>query len=239
MRKIKLFGLVLLLTLINSSPSSAGEIGNVSTRGITVTANGSEDAVPDAIKLIFSVTGKASTNKVALANSNKVANSVRALLKKEMIATSDINSSNLYTYPEYKYDEKSKENILTGYSANQNFTITLRNVSKAGELVDKIVDLGKQSIMISGIQPVVLDKSATVKKARVLAVKEAREKAEHYAQLLNVSLDKVISLSESSNTYPIMPIMRSDVVASFEQSTNFDLGVQEVTVSITVTYSIK
>ena len=93
--------------------------------------------------------------------------------------------------------------------------------------------------MISGIQPVVLDKSATVKKARVLAVKEAREKAEHYAQLLNVSLDKVISLSESSNTYPIMPIMRSDVVASFEQSTNFDLGVQEVTVSITVTYSIK
>jgi hypothetical protein len=33
--------------------------------------------------------------------------------------------------------------------------------------------------------------------------------------------------------------MRSDVVASFEQSTNFDLGVQEVTVSITVTYSIK
>jgi uncharacterized protein YggE len=236
MKKILVLSLAVLLTITSLNSSVAGEINS---RSITVSAIGTEEATPDAIKLMFSVTGKASTNKVALANSNKVANSLRVLLKKELIASNDINSSNLYTSPEYRYDEKSKESKLTGYIANQNFTITLRNVSKSGELVDKIVDLGKESIMISGIQPIVLDKSATVKKARVLAVKEAREKADHYAQLLNVSIDKVLTLSESSNSYPIMPVYRSEAVASFDQSTNLDLGVQEITVSITITYSIK
>jgi hypothetical protein len=239
MRKFKIITLVILLSLTNPNFATASEIGGASARGITVSATGSIDATPDAIKLIFSVTGKASTNKVALANSNKVSNSVRALLKKEMIASNDINSGNLYTYPEYRYDEKTKDNILTGYTANQNFTITVRNVTKSGELVDKIVELGKQNIMISGVQPVVLDKSVAVKKARVVAVKEAREKADHYAQLLGVNVDKVLAFSESSNSYPIMPIMRSDSLASSEQSTNFDLGVQEVSVSITITYSIK
>ena len=236
MKKIKILSLIILLSLTNLTPSVAEEINS---RSITVSAVGNEEATPDAIKLMFSVTGKASTNKVALANSNKVANSVRALLKKELIASNDTNSSNLYTSPEYKYDEKSKESKLTGYTANQNFTITIRNVSKSGDLIDKIVELGKESIMISGIQPIVLDKSATVKKARVLAVKEAREKADHYAQLLNVSIDKVLTLSESSNSYPIMPVYRAEGVASFDQSTNLDLGVQEISVAITITYSIK
>ena len=160
MKKIKVLSLIILLSLTNLTSSVAEEINS---RSITVSAVGNEEATPDAIKLMFSVTGKASTNKVALANSNKVANSVRALLKKELIASNDTNSSNLYTSPEYKYDEKSKESKLTGYTANQNFTITIRNVSKSGDLIDKIVELGKESIMISGIQPIVLDKSAAVK----------------------------------------------------------------------------
>ncbi len=204
------------------------------TRYITISSQGSVKVVPDAVRINATSTNVAPTSKEALAATAKTSAAVRAALLAAKIDKKDISTQSISVYPEYKYDNNTA--VLVGYRASQTFTIVVRAAATAGDVVDAIVAAGGDSLQLSGATPFVLDNTKAATAARTVAVKNARAKAASYASLLGVKLGKVNYLVENSAPTPYVPVMA--VAKTEADSTVVDLGEQDVTVSVTVQWSL-
>ena len=204
------------------------------TRYITISSQGSVTVGPDAVRINATSTNIATTSKEALAATAKTSAAVRAALTLAKIDKKDIASTSVSVYPEYKYDNNTT--VLVGYRASQSFTITVRAAATAGDVIDAIVSAGGDSLQLNGATPFVLDNTKAATAARTVAVKNARAKAASYASLLGVKLGKVNYLVENSAPSPYIPAMA--VAKAESDATVVDLGEQDVTVSVTVQWSL-
>lgn len=204
------------------------------TRYITISSQGSVKVVPDAVRINATSTNIAATSKEALAATAKTSAGVRAALTSAKIDKKDIASTSVSVYPEYKYDNNTT--VLVGYRASQSFTITVRAAATAGDVIDAIVSAGGDSLQLNGATPFVLDNTKAATAARTVAVKNARAKAASYESLLGVKLGKVNYLIENSAPTPYVPVMA--VAKAESDATVVDLGEQDVTVSVTVQWSL-
>jgi uncharacterized protein YggE len=206
------------------------------SRYITVKAQGTVKVVPDAVRINATATNLASTNKDALSATSKTAAAIRAALKTAKIDSKDIATTSITTFPEYKYGNDGTTTLL-GYRATQSFTITVKAANTAGAIVDSLVAAGGDSVQINGVSPFVLDSTKATESARAIAVKNAKSRALSYAKLLGVSLGKVNYLTEDSSPIPPAPIFAT--AKSEADATVVDLGQQDVTVAITVQWSLR
>lgn len=204
------------------------------TRYITISSQGSVKVTPDAVRINATSTNIAATSKEALAATAKTSAAVRNALTSAKIDKKDIASTSVSVYPEYKYDNNTT--VLVGYRASQSFTITVRAAATAGDVIDAIVSAGGDSLQLNGATPFVLDNTKAATAARTVAVKNARAKAASYASLLGVKLGKVNYLVENSAPTPYVPVMA--VAKAESDATVVDLGEQDVTVSVTVQWSL-
>ena len=205
------------------------------TRYITVSAQGTVKVVPDAVRINATATSVAATSKEALAATAKTATAVRAALKTAKIDTKDIATQSVSVYPEYKYTSDGGS-TLTGYRGSQSFTITVRAADTAGSLVDALVVAGGDNLQINGATPFVLDSTKSLEAARAAAVKSAKAKATSYAKLMGVKLGKVNYLVENSSPTNYTPVMA--VAKAESDATVIDLGQQDVSISVTVQWSL-
>jgi uncharacterized protein YggE len=204
------------------------------SHSITVNAEGSVKVVPDAVRLTATATVMAANNKSALSETSKVASAVRKALLENGVASSEIATQSISSYPEYNYTADGGSQLV-GYRASQSFVVTIKKASNAGAVVDAVVAAGGDNLQVTGVSPFVLDATKSSLAARAAAVKNARAKALSYAKLLGVKLGRVITLSESSgpSVYPVMSVAKDSAGA-----TEIDLGQQDVTVAITVKWAI-
>ena len=205
------------------------------TRYITVSAQGTVKVVPDAVRISATVSAVASTSKDALSTANKSATAIRAVLKSAKIDAKDIATQSVTVFPEYKYANDGTSTQI-GYRGSQSFTITVRAADTAGTLVDSLVAAGGDNLQINGATPFILDSTKSVEAARAAAVKSAKSKAASYALLMGTKLGRVNFLVENSapsNYAPVMAVAKSEADA-----TVIDLGQQDVTISITVQWSL-
>ena len=213
-----------------SAPANAAD-----TRYITISATGSTNVVPDAVRITATVSVIGKTSKEALATAATTAAAVRKALTANKIATKDVATQSLSVFPEYTYPANATP-VLSGYRASQGFDITVRAASTAGAVVDAIVSAGGDNLQVNGASPFVLDNDKATETARASAVKNAKTKAASYAKLLGVKLGKVIYLDETSTPTPY-PVFGVSAKAE-DAATQIDLGEQKVNVSVTVRWSI-
>jgi len=232
MKLSKIIASVALLSLIALPAASAA---NTATRYITVNAEGTVKVVPDAVKIMAQVSVVDGTNAGALSKANTSSSALRKALSANKISTKDFATTSMSVYPEYNYTQ-DKGSVQVGYRASQSFTITVRNATNAGAVVDAIINAGGDNLQLQGVSPFVLDNSKATSAARSAAVANAKAKATSYAKLLGVKLGKVNYLVESSSSIP-MPIY-GVAKASANEATTIDLGTQDITVSISVQWSI-
>jgi len=213
-----------------SAPANAAD-----TRYITISATGSTNVVPDAVRITATVSVIGKTSKEALVTAAATASAVRKALTANKIATKDVATQSLSVFPEYTYPANATP-VLFGYRASQGFDITVRAASTAGAVVDAIVAAGGDNLQVNGASPFVLDNDKATETARATAVKNAKAKAASYAKLLGVKLGKVIYLDETSTPtpYPVFGM----TAKTDDAATQIDLGEQKVTVSVTVRWSI-
>ena len=204
------------------------------SRYVTVNAQGSVKVVPDAVRINATATNVAATSKEALAATAKTSAAVRAAILAAKIDKKDIATQSITISPEYKYENNTS--TIIGYRASQSFTIVVRAADTAGSIVDDIVAAGGDSLQLSGATPFVLDNSKATAAARTAAVKSARAKAASYASLLGVKLGKVTYLIENSSPVSYVPVM--GVAKAESDATVIDLGEQDVSVSVTVKWSL-
>jgi uncharacterized protein YggE len=234
-RKIaaSLIALALAGGIVASLPAEAA---TPATRYVTVNSQGSIKVTPDAVRLNANVSVVAGSNKVALTKTSTASAAVRAALTKAGILKADIATQSITVYPEYNYTQE-KGSVLVGYRGSQSFVVTIKNAENAGAVVDAVVAAGGDDLQIQGVTPFVLDSSKATESARANAVMNAKAKATSYAKLLDAKLGRVNYLVENSSPINYLPIMAMGKAADSE-ATVVDLGEQDVTVSITIQWSL-
>ena len=204
------------------------------SRTITVSATGSVKVTSDAVRLNATVTKVATSNALVLSEVGTIAAAVRKALLANGISNKDIKTQSLTIYPEYNYTQ-DKGSVLIGYRGSQSFEIVVRNAPNVGTVVDAIIATGIDNLQLNGVTPFVIDSTKALASAQSVAVKNAKAKAASYAKLLGVKLGKVNYLIENSSPTYSGPLMAMDKESG---STVVDLGQQEVTVSITVSWNL-
>jgi uncharacterized protein YggE len=214
-------------------PANGADATN--TRYITVTGVGTISVVPDAVRFNATVSALASTNAAALSSASKSAAAVRTALKEKGIALKDIRSANISVYPEYNYTQEAGTKI-TGYRASQSFDVLIRKASDAGTIIEAVVTAGGDNVQLGGVIPTTLNPAIATEEARAAAVANAKSKASSYAKLLGTSIGKVLFLEEQSSPIYSSPFPMAKAEA--DSAVQIDLGEQDVTVTITVRWTL-
>ena len=226
---------VTALALVGAVASAPASSAASTSRYITISADGTVKVTPDAVRINATSTTVAGTTKDALSATASTSAAVRAVLLANGIASKDIASQSISVYPEYNYTQ-DKGQVLVGYRASQSLVIVIRKASTAGLIVDSIVNAGGDNFQLNGVTPFVLDNTKSTIAARTVAVKNARAKAASYVSLLGVKLGKVNYLIENSSPVSYPPIMGASKDSA--GVTQVDLGLQDVTVSISVQWAL-
>ena len=150
-------------------------------RLIEVIGEASVEAKPDFARVTLGVTTSGKDAREAMAANAKTVNDLISLIKAEGVAATDIQTSNLSVSPQFSNAAQSSPHAQTivGYSVNNTVTVTARDLTRLGALIDKAVDAGANTIY--GIAYGENDPGALLDKARPAAVADARRKAEIYA----------------------------------------------------------
>jgi len=213
--------------------------GSESAQGVTVQATGTVKVVPDGVSFNFAVSVLAQSSESAMSDASATAELVRAALESAGVAKDDIATQNISVYPEYVSSSTGTQ-ALSGYRAQQVFTVTLRDTAKAGEVVDSVIAAGGNSLQVYGVSPTLLDTDAAVAQAREVAINSAKEKAKDYAGLVDEDLGSVVYITEVTSPSSPVPLMAGDA-GSAEMSmtkTVVNLGTQEVSVTVEVRWSL-
>ena len=122
-----------------------------------------------------------------------------------------------------------------GYLVSNMVRVTVRDVEKAGDVLDAVVQAGANQVF--GVSFTVSDESAWQSKARARAMADARSRAQELAGLAEVELGAVLSVSEVIGSLPVpVPVM---AVERDGGSVGIAPGELELGTQIQVTFAIQ
>ena len=121
-----------------------------------------------------------------------------AAVKALGVADADIQTTNLSLYPQYGNGSTPK---VVGYQISEQVEITVRDLDKAGDIVDAATAKGATDV--NGISFEFADPVKAQNDARADAVQAARVSAQAMAGAGNVSLGTVISITDATQPSPI------------------------------------
>jgi uncharacterized protein YggE len=202
---------------------------------IIVIGNGSVSVAPDYARIRSGVTTRAKTAKEAADANSKLMAALTAALSSAGIEQKDIQTSRFSVQPVYAPPAPNTEQRLTGFSVSNQVSVTVRQIDKVGDLLDRLITAGATDA--GSVEFLHTDSSKILDDAREAAMADARRKAEIYAHAAGLSLGGVAWITEDSSFSPPMPkaaMMRAAAPASVPISA----GEDTLRVSITVGYDI-
>ena len=185
------------------SESKYMTLSSGASTGITVVGESTISVKPDIAILDIGVETFAESVALARQSAAQEMGSVISALKKQGVDDSDIQTNRLNISPSYDYEEimvrgkRTGRQVLTGYFVNNVVKVRIRELEKAGEVIDRTASAGGDSIRINGISFTVDDLSPYKVLLRKAAVEDSLVKANHYATESGVTLGPLISLSET------------------------------------------
>ncbi len=205
-------------------------------RVIEVTGEGSVDATPDFARVTVGVTTAGKDAREAMAANADAMNALIATIKGEGVAPADIQTSGLTISPSFSSVRSSSgPPTIVGYTVGDTVTVTARDLSRLGALLDKAVGGGANAMY--GVSFGTNDVSALLDKARPLAVADAKRKADIYAAAAGEKVGRLLVLSEEGGGGP-MPIAGRMFAAAKAAPTPIEPGQDKLTVSITARYEL-
>lgn len=200
---------------------------------ITVSANGKVTVVPDVARVNLGVTIAKPTVKAAREAGAKAMTDIIAAVKGLGVADADIQTTNLSLNPQYGNGSTPK---IVGYQISEQIQITVRDLDKAGDVVDAAAAKGATDV--NGISFELADPVKAQNDARAAAVSAARVSAQAMAGAGTVTLGDVLSITDAT---PIsIPYynggMRAGAIA--DAATPIQPGTQDLSATVTVIFSI-
>lgn len=159
--------------------------------GITVTGSGTAYGEPDIAIIELGVNIANEDISTATDEANNSIKQIMDVLRQNGIDSKDIRTSYFNIWTEEPYDGQP----LRQYRVNNILRITVRDVSKVGDVLSQALDAGAN--MVNSIQYAIAETNALAAQARELAMQNARAKAEQLASLSGVSLGAVEMITDT------------------------------------------
>jgi uncharacterized protein YggE len=202
---------------------------------ITVTGTGRVSLTPDVADLRVGVNITRPTAAQARADAAAAMTKVVDAIKKAGVADKDIQTSTLSLQPVYDYSNNG-QGKLTGFQVVNIVAITVREIGKAGDLIDSAVTAGATSV--DGVAFRVNDETGAESQARTAAVADARAKANALAAAAGVTIAGVSSIAEVSTSVPYPIPYAAAAPARDAMSTPVQPGTTEIDIVVTVVFRI-
>ena len=239
--KFSIVSIVLLAAVILSACAAgapAAAPASVQPRTMTVDGQVQVSSAPDVAYISIGVHSEDPNAAAAVASNSAQAQKVIDALTAMGVAAEDLQTTNFSIYPQDEYDVEGKK-IGTRFVVDNTVYVTLRDLTKVGEVLGAAVEAGANSIY--GITFDVADKTALLQDARTQAIAEARKQAEQMAAAAGVTLGEVQSINYYNNV-PV-PMYDSKVVRAEGMGGGgvppVAVGQMTFTVNVSMTFIIK
>jgi len=231
--RARLAALVAAAVLIAAGAARAEPAASAAPEArVIVTGEGSVSVTPDYAQIRSGVTTRAKTVKEAVDANSKLMAAVTAALRDSGIAEKDIQTSRFTIQPVYDRPDPRAEQRLTGYSVANQVSVTIRQIGKVADVLDRLVAAGATDA--GSIAFLVSDPSKALDQAREAAVADARRKAEVYARAAGVRLGPVQWITEDTGSPGPVPMVRAAAAAAVPIATGEDTLRARITVGFDI-----
>jgi uncharacterized protein len=210
------------VSLPGPASSAAAESG-----GITVQGTASVVSVPDRAELSFGVESQGQTARAAL--SANAAEMRRVIAAVRAAGGTELKTQSVSLSPRY-----NERNEVQAFVATNTVSATIREIAKAGALIDAAVSAGANQVYGPSLSDG--DQDALYRQALKAAVANARANAQVLASASNLSLGRVTTIVEGGSAPQPVPFAAAD--KAMAESTPIEPGTQQTTANVTVTFSV-
>ena len=224
---MKKLGMLLLIVVLGVSFCAVA----LADGEIAATGNGQVVLVPDMATINMGVTATNADVGRALTEVNENLNKVREALTQGGVAAGDIAVSDISMYTQYDYSQSA--DTIVGYTVTHLLTVTVRDTSKLGALIDSAISAGANQL--NGVSLLASSNEDAYLQALALAVENARGHAQAIAQAAGLTLGEVKELKEAANGYGY----RNTESVAFDAgagSTQVDLGSMTVSAAVDMVF---
>ena len=242
-------GLVLGSTLWTSSGASRGTAhirtvltsahgaGAASGATITVTGNGQVEGTPDTATFGVGVSTTASTAVAALEQNNAQVAALESSLEQNGVEAKDMQTSWL----NLSANTDSSGNV-TGFSADDELTVTMTDLSDLGEALDAAVHATGNDVTLDGISFSVSNQSSLLAAARAQAMLAAQTEATQVAAGGGLALGPIVKVTDQENAgqnvyYPEL-FESATPTGNSGTAVPVQPGQQQISVQVTVVYQL-
>jgi uncharacterized protein YggE len=202
--------------------------------GVLVSGTGEVSGRPDTLVAQFGAEATASSVDDALGKADRALRRITDALTKGGVDDADLQTAGLDIYPQYD----SNGQRVTGYQAQQQLSVTFRDVDAAGRLIGRAVSAGGDAARLNGLSFRIDDDSALLAAARKQAFDDAKAKAELYGDAAGRGLGRVVSVTETVNGMDRpYPTAGYDSAAGAMRDVAIQPGQQQLSVTVTVEWS--
>jgi uncharacterized protein len=216
----------------STAQAATDQISSQPAARITVTGTGTVIGTPNQLVMSMGVQVNGGSVSTALDAANQVIGQITAALSAQGVAASDIQTSGLSIYPNYQ----SGSPVPVSYQVSESLTATLNDVGAAGRQIEAAVRAGGNAVTVDGVSLNLTDDGPLLAAARASAMRDARTKAEQFAQAAGEPLGQVLSITPVASSGP--PVFApNEAASSGTAAVPISPGSQQVSVSVTVVYS--
>lgn len=229
-------GVLLMIGSIFVAPSTetavAQEESTETQRSITVAGSGTVAMTPDTARVNVGVEATGANLTEVFENANEQMDSVFQAVEEFGIPDDQVEMTQFSIFVERNRESESNE--ITGYTVRNSAEITVSEIDRLPDLIATTVDAGANQV--GNIRFTIEDRGSLIEDARELAMDDARQRAEHLAELAGVTLGSPMSIIETSGPVPLAHTGQEDIEAA---APPIEPGQQQVTVGVTVTYAME
>ncbi len=215
---------------------------NSQSTGIWVTGEGKVTATPDLMLITLGIESQETTVAVAQSKAVQAMDAVKKILIEQGIAEKDIQTQyfNISRVTRWLQTENKEEVI--GYRVTNTVTVKVRQLNKAGTIIDAVTAAAGDLTRINGVSFTVEDPTPFENQAREKAIKDAMAKATQIATLAGITLDKPTYISVGSNSpgpIRVFDAYNEKAVGAAVPTTSISPGELEIQATVTIVYGIK
>lgn len=201
---------------------------------VVVTGSGEVEATPDIARIQLQIH---ETRDSAAAAKHEVDRRVEAVLNAtrfEGVSSADIRASQIRVFPDYEWRDAKR--ILKGQRVERQIDITLRDLSRYGALIDKLVEAGVNQL--GQVQFDIARRDQLAAEATQKAIADAKAQATLLAEGFGSRLGGIYRISTGGDAPTFRP-ERAMMMDAKAASTPVMLGSETIRASVNAVFLLK
>lgn len=218
--------------------AAAGPATASAEDGITVVGHGRVSGEPDTLRATVGVHVVRPDVDEAFTVASTAAERVMTALQEHGVAEDDIQTREFSVRPE-REGRPDQAPVVTGYVVRNLVEATVRDIDQTGDILAAVAAAAGDDARVEGLSFSLADNDEQLRGARERAFRDARQKAEHYAELAAATLGELIAITEISSDVPPpvpLPERAADAAAGAPPVMP---GQQQVDVRIQATWTLE